>query len=164
MSIKSGVDYITPLFVAINVSTKGEVVILCDIDMKAEAEGILSHLGIYVALVFGSVTWEAFIVTYKASMEPYQYYPIRWCAIERDTLTIASDDSFDCEFSKCGLSNDVIEVPKYVHLDPVQQITLHICPDIVGIRGDEKQRFGHNKVRLFRRHIRHIKNSPLCTH
>ena len=54
MSIKLGIDYVTPLFVAINVSMKGEVVIVCDISMKEEAEGILSHLRIYVALVFGS--------------------------------------------------------------------------------------------------------------
>ena len=83
MSIKLGVDYITPLFVAIDMSMEGEVVIICDISMKAEAEGILSHLGIYIALVFGSVAWEAFTVSYKASMEPYQYCPIRCCAIER---------------------------------------------------------------------------------
>ena len=57
MSIKLGVDYITPLFVAIDVSPEGKVVIICDISMKAEAEGILSHLGIYVALVLGSVVW-----------------------------------------------------------------------------------------------------------
>ena len=31
----------------------------------------------------------------------------------------------------------MIENPKCVHLDPVQQITLHICPDIVGSLGDE---------------------------
>ena len=68
MSRKSGVDYITPLFVAINVSTEGEVVIVYDISMKAEAEGIISHLRIYVALVFGSVAWETFTVSYKASM------------------------------------------------------------------------------------------------
>ena len=137
MSIKSGVDYITPLFVAIDESMEREVVIVCDISMKAKAEGILSHLGIYVALVFGSVAWKAFAVTYKASMEPYQYCPIRRCAIERDTSTIASGDSFDCKFSKYGLSGDMIEIPKYVHLDPVQQITLHIYPDIMGILGDE---------------------------
>ena len=55
MSIKSGVDYITPLFVAIDVSTEGEVVIICDISINSEAEGILSHLGIYGSLVFGSI-------------------------------------------------------------------------------------------------------------
>ena len=52
MSIKLGVDYITPLFVAIDVSTEGEVIIVCDISMKAGAEGILSHLGIYAAHVW----------------------------------------------------------------------------------------------------------------
>ena len=70
-------------------------------------------------------------------MKPYQYCPTRRCAIERDTLIIASDNSFYCEFSKCGLSDDMIEIPEYVCLDPVQQITLYIYPDIVGILGDE---------------------------
>ena len=57
MSIKSVVDYITPLFIATNVSPEGDVVIIYDINMKAEAEaeGILSHFGIYAALIFGSV-------------------------------------------------------------------------------------------------------------
>ena len=79
---------------------------------------------------------------YKVSMEPYQYCPIRCCAIKRDTSTIASDNSFDHEFSKCGLSDDMIEISKYIHLDPVQQITLHICPDIVGNLGDENGNSG----------------------
>ena len=137
MSIKLGVDYITPLFVAIDVSPEGEVVIICDISMKAEAEGILSHLGIYIALVFSSVAWKAFTVTYKASMEPYQYCPTRRCAIKRGTSTIASDNSFDCEFSNCWLSDVMIEIPEFVELNLVQQITLHICPDIVGLLGDK---------------------------
>ena len=94
MSIKLGVDYITPLFVAIDVSAEGKVVIICNICMKAEAERILFYLGIYVALVFSSVAWEAFTVSYKTSMEPYQYCPTYRCTIERDTSTIASDNSF----------------------------------------------------------------------
>ena len=92
-------DLITSLFIAVNIFLEGDVVIICDISMKAEEGGTLSHLGIYVALVFGSVAWEAFTVSYKASMEPYQYCPTCHCAIERDTSTIASDDSFDREFS-----------------------------------------------------------------
>ena len=71
MSIKSGVDYITPLCVAIDVSIEGEVVIICDISMKAEADRTLSHLGVYVALGFGSVAWRAFTVSYKVIVEPY---------------------------------------------------------------------------------------------
>ena len=164
VTIKSGVHYITSLFMIIDVSTEGKVVIVCDISMKVEAEESLSHLGIYVALVFGSVAWEAFTVSYKASMEPYQYCPTRRCAIERDTLTIASNASFDREFSKCWLSDDMIEIPEFVHLDPVQQITLHIYPGIVGLLGDVKQRFGYNQVGLYRCHNSHIKNISLCNH
>ena len=137
MSINSRLDCITPLFVAIDVSPEGEVVIIYDISMKAEEEGILSHLGIYVALIFGSIVWEAFTVSYKTSMEPYQYCPMRGCAIEKVTPTITFDDSFDCEFSKCGLSDDMINIPDLIELDPVQQIMLHIYPDIVGLLGGE---------------------------
>ena len=36
MSIKLGVDFITPLFVAFDVSTEGEVVIICDIIMRSQ--------------------------------------------------------------------------------------------------------------------------------
>ena len=70
-------------------------------------------------------------------MKPFQYCPIRRCAIERDTSTIASDNSFDFEFAKCGLNDDMIEIPTVIEYDPAQQITLHICPDIVGLLGDE---------------------------
>ena len=34
------------------------------------------------------------------------------------------------------------EIPKYVHLDQVQQIMFHICPDIVGILSDENGDLG----------------------
>ena len=77
MSIKLGVDYITPLFVVTIVCMEGEVDIVCDISMKEEVEGIFWHLGIYVMLVFDSVAWEAFTVTSKARMESYQYCPNR---------------------------------------------------------------------------------------
>ena len=70
-SIKLVVDYIAPLFIVINVSPKCEVVIIYDISMKAEAKGLPSHLGIYVALIFGSVVFlDKFTVSYKASIEP----------------------------------------------------------------------------------------------
>ena len=121
----------------IDVSPEGEVVIICDISMKAETEGLLSHFGIYVALILGSVVWEAFTVSSKASMEPYQYCPVCCCVIERDTSTIASDDSFDYEFAKCGLSDDMINIPNVIEFDPIQHITLHICPAIIGLLGDE---------------------------
>ena len=142
ISIKSGVDYITPLFLVIDVSPEGEVIITCDISMKTEAKGILSHLGIYVAFIFGSVVWQAFTVSYKDSMEPYQYYSNRGCAVEIDNSIITSDDSFDRESSKCGLSNEIIYIPEVVELDPAQQITLHICPDIVGLLSDENRDSG----------------------
>ena len=100
MLIKTRLNYITPLFLAIDVSSEGKVFITCDISVKTEAEGILAHLGIYVAVVFGCVVWEGFTVQYKASMEPYYYCPNRGCAVEMDNnTTIASDDSFDREFA-----------------------------------------------------------------
>ena len=55
MSIKCRDDFITPMFVAVDLSTTGEVVITCDIGMKSKAEALLSHFGIYLAYIFGSV-------------------------------------------------------------------------------------------------------------
>ena len=78
--------------------------------MKEEAEALLSHFGIYVAVIFGIVVWEAFTVSYKTSMEAFQYCPVRNCAIERDNSTIASDKSFYREFVKCGFTDDLIEI------------------------------------------------------
>ena len=55
MSIKCKDDYISPMFLTVDVSLTDEVVTYCDIDMKVEEEALLSHLGIYMALIFGSV-------------------------------------------------------------------------------------------------------------
>ena len=137
MSIKLVKDLLTPLFIAINVSPEDDVVIICDISMKEEAEGLLSHFGIYVPVIFGSIVWEVFTVSYKASMKPYQWCPVHRCVIERDMSTIASDDSFDREFAKCGLSDNMINIPTVIEYDLVQQITLHICLNIVGLLGDK---------------------------
>ena len=76
MSIKLGLEYITPLFDAINEYPEGEVVIICDISMKAEAEEILFRLGIYGVLVFGSVAWESFTVSYKKVWNPINTAPL----------------------------------------------------------------------------------------
>ena len=78
-------------------------------------------------------------MSYKTNLEPFQYCPIRRCTIERDTSTIASDKSFDWEFSKCGLTNDMIEIPTVIEFDLAHQITLHICSDIVGLFGDKME-------------------------
>ena len=118
MSIKLVEDLITPLFITVDVSPEGDVVISCNISMKEEAEGLLSHFGIYIADIFGSVVWEAFTVSSKTSMESFQYCPVCCCAIERDTSIIASNDSFDCKFAKCGLTNDMIEIPTVIEYDP----------------------------------------------
>ena len=99
MSIKLVEDLITLLFVKVIVSPKIDVVVICDISMKEKAEGLFSHFGIYAAVIFCSIVWEAFTVSYKTSMKPFQYYPVLCCAIERDISTIVSNDSFNCEFS-----------------------------------------------------------------
>ena len=105
--------------------------------MKDEAEAMLSHFGIYAVVIFGSVVWEAFTVSYKISMEVFQYCPIKSCAIERDNSTIASDKSFGRDFVKCGFTDDVIEIPAEIEFNLVHQVSLHVCPDIVGLLGDE---------------------------
>ena len=75
MSIKCCDDFISPMFVAVDVSPKGDVVIICDIDMRSEAEALLSHFGIYLVHILGSVVWEAFTVEYKLKMEAFQFCP-----------------------------------------------------------------------------------------
>ena len=125
------------MFVAVDVSPKGDVVIICDIDMRSEAEALLSHFGIYLAHIFGSVVWEAFTVGYKIKMEAFQFCPIKDCAIELDNSTIDSNKSFDVEFARCGFTEDVLIFPKEIALDPGNQITLHLCPDINGLLGDK---------------------------
>ena len=62
MSTKCSNDLITPLFVGVDVSLEGDVVIICNIDLRIKAEALLSHIGIYLAFIFGNVVWEAFTV------------------------------------------------------------------------------------------------------
>ena len=142
MSTKSVQDLITPLFVGVDVSPEGNAVIICDIGMKEEAEAMLLHFGIYVEVIYGSDVWEAFTVSYKTSMEAFQYCPIKNCAIERDNTTIASDKSFDREFAKCGFTDDVIEIPTEIEFDLRHQVTIHLCSDIVGFLGNENSDTG----------------------
>lgn len=84
--------------------------VIYDVSMKEEAEALLSHFGIYLTNVFGYVVWEAFTELYRTIMEAFQYCPLENCTIDKDALTIASDDSFDCDFTKCGFTNDLIEI------------------------------------------------------
>ena len=65
MFIKSVQKLISPLFLGIDQSPEGEVVVICNQSMKDEAEALLSHFGIYLAVVFGSVLWEAFTDPYS---------------------------------------------------------------------------------------------------
>ena len=81
MFTKCSYDFITPLFIGVDVSPEGEVVYICSLDMKVEAESLLSHFGLYVAYIFGSVVLEAFTMEYKLKMDCYQYYPTKNCAI-----------------------------------------------------------------------------------
>ena len=71
MFIKCRDDFISPLFVAVNVSPKEGAIIICGIDMRSKAEALLLHFGIYLALIFGSVVWEAFTVGYNFKMDAF---------------------------------------------------------------------------------------------
>ena len=62
MSNKSVQDHISPLLIGVDQSAEGDVVIIYDCSMKEEVETLLSHFGIYLAVIFGSVVWEAFTV------------------------------------------------------------------------------------------------------
>ena len=137
MSTKCKDDYISPMFIAVDVSLMNEVIIYCDIDMKAEAEALLSHLGIYMALIFGSVVWEAFTPQYKMRMEQFQYCPDTKLVVEIDTSTIDSTETTDLDFRRMGFTDDVLKIPDEIVIDPRHQITLHVCPDVNGLLGDE---------------------------
>ena len=137
MSTKWSFDFIAPLFIGVDVTPEGDVVVICSRDMKVEVESLLSHFGLYAAHIFGSVVWEAFTVEYKLKMNCYQYCPIKNCVVEIDNSSIYLDESVDREFAKCEFTDDVLVIPDEVHLDLPHQFTLHLCPDINDILGDE---------------------------
>ena len=136
MSTKYSYDLITPLFLGVGLSPEGDVVVICSMDLKVEAKSLLSHFGLYVAVIFGSVFREAFTVEYKLKMNYYQYCPRKNCAVEIDNSIIDSDKSIDREFAKCGFTNDVLVIPDEVEFDLPHQFTLHLCPNINCILGD----------------------------
>ena len=74
---------IVTVFLCVDQSPEGEVVVICNQSMKDEAEALLSHFGIYLEVVFGSVVWKAFTNPYQTTMEEFQYCPLENCAVER---------------------------------------------------------------------------------
>ena len=52
---------------------------------------------------------------------------------------IASNESFDRTFAKCGLTDDMVEVPLVKEFNLVHQVTMQIYPDIVGLLVDENR-------------------------
>ena len=49
MSIESGQNLISPLFLGVDQSPEGEVVVTCNQSMEEGTEALLSHFGIYLA-------------------------------------------------------------------------------------------------------------------
>ena len=147
MAIKSIENLSSPLFLGVDQLADDNVIVTWDKSLREEAETLLSHLGIYLEVVFGSVVWDAFTDLYRLNMEDIQYCQIRKCAIERlgptdssMTSTIASNDSatsIDQCFAKWGLHNDY-DVPPEIEFDLTNQVSLHIGADICGILGDIK--------------------------
>ena len=86
--------------------------------MKAEAEALLSHLGIYMALIFGSVVWEAFTPQYKMRMDEFQYCSDKKRVVEIDTSTIDSTETTDLDFRRMGFTEDVLKIPEDILIDP----------------------------------------------
>ena len=70
-------------------------------------------------------------------MDYYQYCPIKNYAVEIDNFSIDPDKSIDRDFAKCGFMGDMLVIPDEVELDLSHQFTLHLCPDINGVLGDE---------------------------
>ena len=98
---------------------------------------MLAHLGLYLAEIFGSVVWDAFTFEYKVRMDCFQYCPHKNCAVEIDTSSIESDESLAREFLKAGFTDGMLARPDIVEFDLQHQFTLHLCPDIKGMLGDE---------------------------
>ena len=141
MAIKSIENLSSPLFLGVDQQADGDVIVTCDKSLREEAETLLSHLGIYLEVVFGAVVWDAFTELYRLDMQEFQYCPIRKCATERleptDASTnssIATNDSansIDQCFKKWGLHTE-IDVPPEIEFDLTNQVSLHIGADICG--------------------------------
>ena len=125
------------MFIAVDVSPTDDVVIYCDIDMKEEAEALLSHFDIYLGLIFGSVVWEAFTPQYKMRMDGFQYCPVKKRVVELDNSTIDSTKTTYLDFRRMGFSEDLLKIPDDISFNPRHQITLHVCPDVNDLLGDE---------------------------
>ena len=70
-------------------------------------------------------------------MDSFQYCQIKRCAVELDNSTIDSTESTDRDFIRMGFSEDLLSIPKDISFDPKNQFTLHVCPDVNGLLGDE---------------------------
>ena len=57
--------------------------------------------------------------------------------MEIDTSTIDSTKITDLDFRRMGFTEDVLKIPDDISIDPQHQITLHVCPDVNGLLGDE---------------------------
>ena len=117
MSTKCSYGYITPLFFGVDVTPEGDVIVICSLAMKIEAESLLAYLGLYLAKSFGSVVWEAFTFEYKLLMDCYQYCPIKNCAVEIDNSSLELDASLTGEFFKANFMDDMLVRPDKVGFD-----------------------------------------------
>ena len=70
-------------------------------------------------------------------MDEFQYCPDKKRVMEIDTSTIDSTETTDLNFRRMGFTDDVLKIPEDILIDPRHQITLHVCPDVNGLLGDE---------------------------
>ena len=90
-----------------------------------------------------TVLWrEALTVTYKTSMEAFQYCPVKCCAVDISASTIASDNSFECDSSKCEFTDDQIEISHGIEFNLSNQFSLNVCANICDISGEVSGNFG----------------------
>ena len=90
MAIKSIVNLSSPLFLDVDTTKEGEVIVTYDNSLKNEREVILSPFAVYLEVISGSVVWNAFTAAYKLSMVKFQYCPLKKYTIERTTEIDAS--------------------------------------------------------------------------
>ena len=70
-------------------------------------------------------------------MDEFQYCPDKKRVVEIDTSTIDSTKTTDLDSRRMGFTVDVLKIPDDILIDPRHQITLHVCPDVNGLLGDE---------------------------
>ena len=70
-------------------------------------------------------------------MDGFQYCPVKKRVVELDNSTIDLTETTNLDFTRMGFSEDLLTIPKDILFKPKHQFTLHVCPEVNGLLGDE---------------------------